>query len=231
MFEKFTVSSQKHNEEKLEDYYEDFEILVDLNPESGAGIVLAKKIGDSKKRMAMKIVDKAKIANDKQKIERLKTEIQIFTKITTCRNVVNLYDVFETDNDVTLVMDLVEGGQLFDRVSKEGRFSEETSARIFQELAKSLQEIHQLGVVHKELRPENILCTKTDPFEIRLVDFGHSKFIKEGDTSEVKGDIFALGVNLYFMLFGKSPFDNLDLNSKPIEKSTGNYFKSRIELS
>ncbi len=100
--------------------------------------------------------------------------------------VLTLYDVFETDEEIHLVTEFCRGGELFDAVKRKstqrssfrrGRFSESQAARITNQILKALVELHALGVVHRDIKAENILLLNSDEsdIQVKLCDFGMAR--------------------------------------------------------
>jgi len=252
-FVKFTICPSLPPK-KIEEYYEEFEQLIDLNEDTGATVLVGNKIGESKK-LAFKIIEKSKIVDDNNKIERLRREVQIYSKVKFCKHVVPLRDILETDTDITLVMDFVDGGQLFDKVTatKGRRLSEEDASRVVRQLAECIQDLHKHGVCHRDLKPENILITKEASFNIKLIDFGLAKFIEIDngleiikastsgslpyiapemleDTTTKAIDIWAIGIIMYFMLFGNTPFYDLTSEKEDEEEVCDRILEAKVKL-
>jgi calcium/calmodulin-dependent protein kinase I len=203
---------------KIEDYYEIMEEL-------GAGIHASVKRGRNKKTkelVAVKCIDK-----DNMKPKQLDREIQILSSLSH-PNVISLKDVFEDVKYVYLVLELVEGGELFDKIVKDGAFSEKDAAKLIRKITEALQYLHEKKVCHRDLKPENLLLTsKGSDADVKIADFGLSKLM--GEKSMMKRacgtwaywapeilrrqpydtsvDLWSVGVILYIMLSGVHPFD------------------------
>eukprot|EP01064_Diplonema_japonicum_P008624 TRINITY_DN16065_c0_g1_i1.p1 TRINITY_DN16065_c0_g1~~TRINITY_DN16065_c0_g1_i1.p1 ORF type:complete len:480 (+),score=42.16 TRINITY_DN16065_c0_g1_i1:70-1509(+) len=148
-------------------------------------------------------------------------------------SVLTLYEVLETTKRFYLVMELVERGELFDLIQDNKKFTEPIARRYFTQIIEGIQYCHTQGVVHRDLKPQNILLSSTD--QIKLADFGFSRFQninEEGKVSKslrlqtqcgtpnyaapeiflgqgydgFKTDIWSCGVILYVMLSGTVPF-------------------------
>lgn len=105
--------------------------------------------------MAVKILEKSKI-KDKKDVERISREIKILKK-THHPNVVQLYEIIETDKDLYLVMEFAQGGELFDVIVSNQRLKEVDACKYFQELIAAINYIHDIGICHRDLKPENLL--------------------------------------------------------------------------
>lgn len=123
-------------------------------------------------------------------LERLHRETAILFSLRHS-NIVSLYEVFETNSKLFLVMELVEGSDLFNEIlNRKGGSHEalpEHEARyVFLQIALGLRYIHSKGVVHRDLKPENVLINRKESreglLEVKISDFGHSKLVNDGYT-------------------------------------------------
>ncbi|KAG8877412.1 hypothetical protein FRB98_006694 [Tulasnella sp. 332] len=144
-------------------------------------------------------------------------------------NVTQLYEVIATENTIWLITELCAGGELYDYLVEKGRLSDTETRQIFGELCLALNYVHKLGVVHRDLKLENVLLDER--CHVKLSDFGFTREFEQGrllDTfcgttgyaapemllcqkytgSEV--DIWSLGIILYTLLVGTLPFDDDD---------------------
>nr|CAB3481603.1 unnamed protein product [Digitaria exilis]CAB3483688.1 unnamed protein product [Digitaria exilis] len=132
----------------------------------------------------------------------------------------------EDGGAVHLVMELCEGGELFDRIVARGHYSERAAANIFRTIVDVVQLCHSSGVIHRDLKPENFLfANKSENSPLKVIDFGLSVFFNPGDRfTEVVGsayymapevlkrnygpevDVWSAGVILYILLCGVPPF-------------------------
>lgn len=154
-------------------------------------------------------------------------------------HIVSLIDVFETRENLYLVMEHVDGGNLHKHIVRNGRLHEHEARNIFIQLVRALKYIHSKGFVHRDLKPENILLnqkpSQTGLLEVKISDFGTSKIVDDGvstlhtrvgtpqfwapevsdPTACAQGytetvDLWSLGVVLYIMLEAEYPFDGVD---------------------
>jgi serine/threonine protein kinase len=104
-------------------------------------------------------------------------------------NCCSLNESFEDGKNFYLVLDLVNGGEMFDHLIKLGAYSEADSARLVREACKALCFIHGIGVVHGDLKPENLMLStdRSEDGTIKLVDFGCAHIISDQDKVEPKG--------------------------------------------
>jgi len=189
---------------------------------------------------AVKIVDFTKIQlqpNYEDLLQKLSRETQILSNLQHPR-IVSLYDFHRTDDKMYLVMEFVEGGDLMDHVLKKGPLSESEARCVFLQLVDALAYIHREGVVHRDLKLENVLLERTPPtgdFEVKVSDFGHSRILKDNMSTALSragtpqywapevalapsttgyglsADLWSLGVILYVMLEGNFPFRGKDM--------------------
>ena len=183
----------------------------------------------TKQKVAVKILDKDKI-NDEADLIRIKREIHILS-ILRHPNIVQLYETITSENNIYIIMEYVEGKDLFQYIYSMQHLTEYKSSQLFRQLISCLEYIHKLGIVHRDIKPENILLTKNKK-NIKLVDFGLSNTYEEGELiktacgspcyaapemisgKEYEGfysDLWSCGVVLYCMLVGKLPFDDEDI--------------------
>ena len=174
--------------------------------------------------IALKVIDMSKV-EDKNDIER---EIEIMTAVQH-KNVIRLFEVFEESKFTTLVMELVQGGELFDRIVAKGSYTEKDAANCIFQVCDALEFLHEKKIVHRDLKPENILYANAAPDEtIKIADFGLARSLAaKGDMMKTacgtpgyvapeilanKGydktavDMWSVGVILYILLCGFPPF-------------------------
>jgi len=131
----------------------------------------------SGEKYAMKIFHKKD--RTKQKMYEVIKEANTMRALLGHPNIAALKDIIETRERVLLVMEYLEGGQLYDEVLRRKHFTEKVAAKIISQLVDALGFCHSKNIIHCDLKPENILCTKgpqnDDYFDIKLTDFGLSK--------------------------------------------------------
>ncbi|KAH7314555.1 hypothetical protein KP509_21G008900 [Ceratopteris richardii] len=161
-------------------------------------------------------------------VDDVKREVKIMKALSGHENVVQLYEAFEDDDYVYLVMELCEGGELLDRIlaRKDGRYSEKDAAAVVRQMLKVAAHCHLNGIVHRDLKPENFLfksCTKDSL--LKVTDFGLSDFIVPGvyfhdvvgstyyvapevlkKQSGPESDVWSIGVITHILLCGRRPF-------------------------
>ncbi|KAM1018489.1 hypothetical protein ACFX13_040714 [Malus domestica] len=152
---------------------------------------------------------------------------KIVENVSPHPNVIDLYDVYEDENGVHLVLELCSGGELFDRIVKQERYSEVGAAAVVRQIAQGLAALHRSNIVHRDLKPENCLfLDNTVDSPLKIMDFGLSSVeeftdpvvglfgsidyvspeaLSQGQVTS-KSDMWALGVILYILLSGYPPF-------------------------
>lgn len=168
-------------------YERNFGAKYELGKEVGRGhfghTCAAKgKKGELKDQVvAVKIISKAKMTTAIS-IEDVRREIKILKALSGHKHLVKFHDACEDSNNVYIVMELCEGGELLDRIlSRGGRYSEEDAKAIVRQILNVVAFCHLQGVVHRDLKPENFLFTsRNEGADMKLIDFGLSDFIRPG---------------------------------------------------
>ncbi|KAJ1554165.1 hypothetical protein HK405_005845 [Cladochytrium tenue] len=112
----------------------------------------------------------------------IETEVKILMRVQH-ENIVQLYEMYEIDNYIYLVMELVTGGELFDDIVARKKYPEAESAKIVHKILLAIDYLHSLGIVHRDLKPENLLLSDKSPLaKIMISDFGLSKIFNELDV-------------------------------------------------
>ncbi|KAJ1379760.1 Serine/threonine-protein kinase, active site [Sesbania bispinosa] len=179
------------------------------------------------KNVAMKVVAKEKVIKVGM-MEQIKKEISVM-KMVKHPNIVELHEVMASKSKIYIAMELVRGGELFNKVAK-GRLKEDLARVYFQQLISAVDFCHSRGVYHRDLKPENLLLDEDG--NLKVSDFGLSTFsgqdgllhttcgtpayvspevIAKKGYDGAKADIWSCGVILYVLLAGFLPFqdDNL----------------------
>ncbi|KXJ12506.1 calcium/calmodulin-dependent protein kinase type 1D isoform X2 [Exaiptasia diaphana] len=181
------------------------------------------------KQYAIKCIAKKDI---KGKEEGVENEIAILKKVSH-KNIIGLRDIVDNKSHLYLVMDLVQGGELFDRIVEKGSYTEQDASQLIQQILEAADYLHSLGIVHRDLKPENLLYYSPDEdSKIMISDFGLSKMEGQDGMAtacgtpgyvapevlrqEVYGkavDCWSIGVICYILLCGYPPFyDESDAN-------------------
>ncbi|KAJ5074020.1 serine/threonine-protein kinase brsk2 [Anaeramoeba ignava] len=159
---------------------------------------------ETEKQVAVKIMPKKLVfATEKARINAQK-EIAVL-KLLNHPSVLKVFDVFESDEYLFMVMEYMPGGELFDFLVNQEFISTKQSLIFFQQLIYALEYCHNHLVCHRDLKPENILL---DSFgNIKIADFGMAGLINERQLLETSCDIWSCGVILYVFLVGRLPFE------------------------
>eukprot|EP01132_Coremiostelium_polycephalum_P006625 gene6625-8197_t len=230
--EKISFIYQDCNEEKKEVEEGGPQEKYDLREILGTGNFASVRLAVHKQTgqtFAMKVIDKKKMSMTSQRKDALMDEVNVLTKVNH-RNIISIKELFETQKHLYLVLELVTGGELFDRIIAETKFPENTCRFILKQLCDAVHYLHSKGIAHRDLKPENILLSSPDSYEIKISDFGLSRAMDEGTfmktmcgtpqyvapeilTKGGKGegyskavDLWSIGVILYIVLCGFPPF-------------------------
>ncbi|KAK7889061.1 hypothetical protein WMY93_024621 [Mugilogobius chulae] len=112
----------------------------------------------------------------------VRTEIGVLLRLSH-PNIIELKEIFETDTDIALVLELVTGGELFDRIVERGYYSERDAAHVIKQILEAVAYLHENGVVHRDLKPENLLYADLSlDAPLKIADFGLSKIIDDQVT-------------------------------------------------
>ncbi|CAL8344876.1 unnamed protein product [Merluccius merluccius] len=190
--------------------------------ENSSGLTLAAKV--------------IKARSQKEK-EIVKNEIQVMNQLDHA-NLIQLYAAYESRNDVILVLEFVDGGELFDRIIDENyTLMELETVSFIRQICEGLQHMHKMYILHLDLKPENILCVSRVTNKVKIIDFGLARIYKPREKLRVNfgtpeflapevvnydfvsfnTDMWSLGVITYMLLSSLCPFlgddDNDTLNN------------------
>ncbi|CAG7866758.1 unnamed protein product [Brassica rapa] len=180
---------------------------------------------ESREALACKSISKRKLRTAVD-VEDVRREVSIMSTLPDHPNVVKLRATYEDGENVHLVMELCEGGELFDRIVARGHYTERAAAGVARTIAEVVMMCHVNGVVHRDLKPENFLfANKKENSALKAIDFGLSVFFKPGEKfKEIVGspyymapevlkrdygpevDVWSAGVIIYILLCGVPPF-------------------------
>jgi len=202
---------------------DEYEFLEELGRGSFSVVWKAKnkKTGDAQ---AIKVISKKELV-DKKTARRLQTEVDILTKVKH-PNIIALTDLFDEPDNLYMVMQLVTGGELFDKIMKKGQYSEKDACAVIHKVVAAIHYLHGHNIAHRDLKPENLLVHGDDDTQVMISDFGLSRII--GDNSMMSTacgtpyyvapevikaeqyskevDMWSIGVITYFILCGYPPF-------------------------
>ncbi|KAL1331021.1 calcium-dependent protein kinase 13 isoform X2 [Arachis ipaensis] len=132
----------------------------------------------SRELLACKSISKRKLRTAVD-VEDVRREVAIMRHLPRSSSIVSLREACEDDNAVHLVMELCEGGELFDRIVARGRYTERAAAAVARTVVEVVQLCHRHGVIHRDLKPENFLfANKKENSPLKAIDFGLSIFFK-----------------------------------------------------
>jgi len=203
----------------------------ELTDTLGSGAFATVKLAVHKatgKKYAVKMINKADVGNDMESIDR---EITILKNLNH-PNIVLLKETFDSPQYLYIVMELCEGGELFNSIAEKVSYSEKEAAGVIVQLLQAIDYLHSQNIVHRDLKPENLLLSdKTDRALIKVADFGLSKMVDQNkllatscgtpgyiapEILRAEGygpgvDMWAVGVIAYVLLAGYPPFYSEDL--------------------
>lgn len=202
-----------------------------LARELGSGAFSVVKLGvnlESGQKTAVKVVSKKKLSEEDY--ASLLTEIEILSHLDH-PHIIKLFETFDEGTEIYIVTELVEGGELFDRIVSKAHYTEKEARDLIKLVLETLAYMHGNGIVHRDLKPENLLLvSETDDSALKIADFGFAKRIidltaKEtacgtpgyvapeilrGDKYGAEVDIWSMGVICYVLLAGYPPFYDED---------------------
>ncbi len=205
--------------------------ILEVVGRGGMGVVYKALDTSLDKVMALKMIDPI-LAKDENFLKRFKTEARALARLEN-PNIVTVHALRETEFGVFMVMEYVEAKTISDWIRENGAFSWEDTIQISKQLLNAVGHAHKVGVIHRDIKPSNILLSKD--FRVKVTDFGLAKVIRQHGPSstvtqmragtlyymspeQVKGlknvdfrsDIYSLGMTLYEMLVGRTPFEKTE---------------------
>jgi tetratricopeptide (TPR) repeat protein/predicted Ser/Thr protein kinase len=200
-----------------------YEIL-QLLGEGGMGSVYRARDGEVDRMVALKVI-RPELTGNAAILDRFKQELVLSHQVTH-RNVIRIYDLGDADGMKFITMEFVEGDDLRTLIHEKKKFSPEEAVEITQQICRALEATHGVGVIHRDLKPQNIMRDKSG--RVLLMDFGLARMV-EGDgmtqtgalvgtmeymspeqalgkNLDQRSDLFTLGLILYELLTGKMPF-------------------------
>ncbi|XP_009397401.2 CBL-interacting protein kinase 23-like isoform X1 [Musa acuminata AAA Group] len=197
-----------------------------------AKVKFAKNL-ETGENVAIKIFDKDKILRHKM-VGQIKREISTM-KLVRHPNVVRMYEVMASKTKIYMVLEFITGGELFDRIARNGKLKEDEARKYFQQLIDAVDYCHSRGVFHRDLKPENLLLDSNGV--LKISDFGLSalpqqvredgllyttcgtpnyvapEVVKDKGYDGARADIWSCGVILFVLMAGYLPFEDSNLMS------------------
>ncbi|KNC75759.1 serine/threonine protein kinase [Sphaeroforma arctica JP610] len=179
----------------------------------------------SGKFYAVKIISKASRVGSPVAVE-----IENLRKCLGFKHVVQLHETLDDDEYDYMVMELLKGGELFDRIKSKTKFTELAAAEVMAKIVEAVKSIHAIHIAHRDIKPENLLYdSESDSSELKLIDFGFSKSVEDGSLPlktpcftaayaapevlkndgeyDMSCDLWSVGVIMYTLLCGYPPFN------------------------
>ncbi|KAI0366993.1 Pkinase-domain-containing protein [Pilatotrama ljubarskyi] len=201
---------------------------------------------------AVKIVSKTALLHSRMSLSSLGDEAErilhsiereiVIMKLIDHPNIMRLYDVWETSTELYLILEYVEGGELFDYLCNKGRLPAPEALAYFQQIITAIDYCHRFNIAHRDLKPENLLLDRDR--NIKVADFGMAIWQSKGNMLQTAcgsphyaapevimgdaydgtaSDIWSCGVILYALLAGRLPFDDEDLPTLLEKVKIGKY--------
>ena len=202
--------------------------ILEILGQGGMGVVYKAEDKALEKIVAIKVIDPF-LARDESFLRRFKTEAKAMAKLTN-PNIVSVYALRETKIGFFMVMEYVNSKTLSEWIKERGSFSLEDTIFIAKQLLGAIGSAHNAGVIHRDIKPSNILVSEEK--KVKIMDFGLAKVMRTHSLEstvtnmragtlyymspeqvkglknvDIRSDLYSLGMTIYEMLAGRSPFD------------------------
>ena len=195
--------------------------------QGGMGIVYLARDTTLDREVALKLMD-AGLTRDESFLKRFQSEAKALAKLQN-PNIVSIYALRETEEGLCIVMEYVQGNTLADQLREQGTLPIDRTIRIFRQILNAFDHAHSAGIIHRDIKPGNILLTPEDI--VKVTDFGLAKIQATNQATmtmgtggtlyymspeqvrglanvDKRGDIYSLGMTLFETLTGAVPFDS-----------------------
>ena len=224
-----------------------YEIL-QLLGEGGMGTVYKARDREVDRLIALKVI-RPELAQNADALHRFKQELVLARQVTH-RNVIRIFDLGEADGMKFITMEFIDGRDLKSLIREKGKFTPEDAIQIVVQVCKALEVSHAEGVIHRDLKPQNIMVDEQG--KVSVMDFGIARGMEagggmtqtgalvgtpeymspeqaKGQHLDARSDLFSLGIILYELLTGYSPY-KADTAMATLWKRTHEAARPPIEL-
>ena len=196
----------------------------------------------TEEKVAIKIIDKERLQCNKLELALINNEITIL-KLLNHKNIIKLYEVFESKDFIYIVTELCEGKDMFDYICNKKTLPELEALNIFHQIVDAMIYIHDMNIVHRDIKPENVLFDSKG--NVKIIDFGCSCYYSNSDTllnedigtpsyacpemhkgiwyRPEQADVWSCGVLLFIMVCGYHPFSEEDEDKNEVLIESGDY--------
>jgi calcium-dependent protein kinase len=224
------IDSSKWVVGKTDDIRKSYKLGRNLGQPGQFGYAVLAVHNQTNEKRAVKVISKsrfARLADRQYHFEQLRNEVGVMRAMQH-KNIIRLFDVYEDEKDLYLVLELCTGGELFDRIKAQGNYSEKDASAVLRQCFEGVKYMHDQKppVAHCDLKPDNFLfLSPAKDSTLKIIDFGMSKFVARRKYFEALSgtpyyvapevlngrysehcDIWSLGVVMFVMLFGYPPF-------------------------
>ena len=207
----------------ISNFKKEYEVIIPIELGIGSyGRVYLVTNKFNNKKYALKVINKNKLMQIYSDCRLVQNEVEIHSKLNH-PNIIRLYNMKETENEIQILLEYAEKGSLFDLIQKTNGLDELKAFEYFIQIVNAVYFLHQNNIIHRDIKPENILIDENNA--LKLCDFGWAKELNvnkratfcgtmEYMAPEIVGsemydfsvDIWSLGILLYELIMGHSPF-------------------------